>query len=61
MSFSVIQHSKDLFEVKESRSRIGAVEGIRVLTMGWIILSHTLLYAFASPGNGWEYIQIVKI
>ena len=49
MSFSVIQHTKEILEVKESNTRVGAIEGIRVLTMGWIILSHNILFNYINP------------
>ena len=40
MAFSIIKNGEEILEVKESKTRINAVEGIRVLTLSWIIMLH---------------------
>ena len=44
MAFSILKNGEEVFEIRKSKARIDAIEGIRVLTMSWIILMHMRLY-----------------
>ena len=50
MSFSVVKNAETLMNTKVSGTRVNAIEGIRALTMGWIIVIHVLM--FGAPHSG---------
>ena len=50
MSFSVVKNAETLINTKVSGTRVNAIEGIRALTMGWIIVIHVLM--FGAPHSG---------
>ena len=47
----MIRSSAEVFTIEESKSRIDALEGIRFLSMSWIILIHTNLYGAPNSGK----------
>ncbi|RWS30147.1 Nose resistant to fluoxetine protein 6-like protein, partial [Leptotrombidium deliense] len=44
LCFSVLRNTRELFLVKQKRSNLSVVHGIRVLSMIWIIVGHTYLF-----------------
>ena len=51
MAFSVIKNGEEILEIKESKTRINAVEGMRFLTIGWIVMLHVTGYSEAVTAN----------
>ena len=45
LAFSIIKNGEEVLEVKESKTVIKAVEGMRVLTISWVVLVHILGYS----------------
>ena len=60
MAFSVIKNGEEILEIKESKTRINAVEGMRVLTLGWIMMLHTAGYSEQVSSN-FDIWAITKI
>ena len=44
MSFSVVKNAEVILNTDVSGNRVNAIEGIRALTMGWIIVIHILMF-----------------
>ena len=51
MSFSVVKNAENLINTNVSGTRVNAIEGIRALTMGWIIVIHVLMYGEVFAGR----------
>ena len=51
MSFSLIKNGEAILNTDVSKDRVGAIEGIRSLTMMWIILIHVFLYGSNVSGK----------
>lgn len=51
LCFSIIKNTKTLFNTKRKESTIPVLDGIRFLSMAWVILGHTVYFAIGSMNN----------
>ncbi|XP_063985801.1 nose resistant to fluoxetine protein 6-like [Diachasmimorpha longicaudata] len=55
LSFSAYSNTKFIFNVSHRRS-MPCLDGLRFLSMAWVLIVHTVLYAFKVIDNGrWQY------
>lgn len=48
MSFSIVTNGSQVLQAKKSSANLGALNGLRVLSMFWIILYHTAYFLFGT-------------
>ena len=51
LSFSVYTNGVKILSTKQSAGSLGAVNGIRFLSMAWVILGHTYYFAASYTGK----------
>ena len=51
MAFSIIKNGETVLNTDTAGRRTNAIEGLRALTMGWVILIHTYTFTVYQSGN----------
>ncbi|XP_041372385.1 uncharacterized protein LOC121385683 isoform X2 [Gigantopelta aegis] len=51
LSFSAFRNSETILSTRAARDSIGAIHGIRVISISWVILGHTLLLLYPASEN----------
>jgi peptidoglycan/LPS O-acetylase OafA/YrhL len=51
LSFSVYSNGKKLLQVNQSAGTLTALNGIRFLSISWVVLGHTFVYSFVNFSN----------
>ncbi|KAL3870700.1 hypothetical protein ACJMK2_038744 [Sinanodonta woodiana] len=57
LSFSIYTNGRKLLSTQQTSDSLTAVNGIRFLSMSWVILGHTLAFAFYYQANVGPFIQ----
>ena len=72
MAFSIIKNGEEMLYIKESKTTINALEGMKVLTLSWIVMLHIFsyskrnvslnldLYAINKFGEDWTLLGVVN-
>ncbi|XP_048237970.1 uncharacterized protein LOC124115336 [Haliotis rufescens] len=60
LCFSAVSNGEKILSVKRSPGSLTCLNGIRVLSMSWVILGHTFLELMANAENGAIFIPITK-
>lgn len=60
LSFSVYTNGSKILSTHQSAGTLTAINGIRFISMTWIILGHTFVFGFMQGSVGMHYYQIKK-
>ncbi|XP_067685689.1 O-acyltransferase like protein-like [Haliotis asinina] len=60
LCFSAVSNGEKILSVKRSPASISCLNGIRVLSMSWVILGHTFLNLITNVENGADLLPITK-
>ena len=53
LAFSVYSNGKKLLSTNKTASTLGAVNGVRVFSMSWVILGHVFAFGLGIIGKFW--------
>ena len=56
LSFSVYSNGKKILQVKQSAGALTALNGIRFLSISWVVLGHTFAFVYNNLSNGYVVI-----
>ncbi|XP_067687124.1 O-acyltransferase like protein-like [Haliotis asinina] len=60
LCFSAVSNGEKILSVKRSPASITCLHGIRVLSIGWVILGHTYIFTMSTAGNPKSFVKIVQ-
>ncbi|XP_067686161.1 O-acyltransferase like protein-like [Haliotis asinina] len=60
LCFSAVSNGEKILSVKRSPASITCLHGIRVLSIGWVILGHTYIYTMSNAGNPKSLLKLIK-
>lgn len=60
ISFSIISNTRKLLNTSTASGSLTAVNGMRVLSMWWVILGHTFAFILSMTDNLLDMVEIVK-
>lgn len=61
LCFSLIGNTKKIFATKVPSTAITSINGLRVISMFWVILGHTFLFWMISTTAGWYCIRLTLL